>query len=349
MSDGPIRFGVVGLNHSHIYGQVGALVAAGADFAGYFAPEAELMAAFARVFPDVPGVSDERAILEDPSIAVVTSAAIPSDRAALGLRAMRHGKDFLVDKPGMTSLAQLAEARRVQAETGRIYSVFFSERFESRATVRAGELVRGGAIGQVVQIVGFGPHRTSLSSRPAWFFQRARSGGILCDIASHQVDQFLHFAGSETAEVVASTVANYKHPEHPELEDYGEIHLRARDTHGLARVDWYTPDGLSTWGDGRLFVLGTEGYLEIRKYCDLGGRTGGDHLFLVDGREMRRIDCAQLELPFASLFLDDVRHRTQTAMPQSHCFSACELALTAQARAERRGHLESRGGAKDPA
>jgi len=340
MSDGPIRFAAIGLNHSHIYGQVAALLAAGAEFAGYHAPEPELMEAFGRAFADAPALEDERAILEDPSIAIVTAAGIPSDRAPLGVRVLQHGKDFLVDKPGMTTLDQLAEVRRVQAETGRIYAVFFSERLESRATVRAAELVRGGAIGEVVQIVGFGPHRASLPSRPEWFFQRDRYGGILCDIASHQVDQFLWFAGSETAEVVASTVANYKHPEHLGLEDYGEIHLRAGRTHGLARVDWYTPDGLSTWGDGRLFVLGTEGYVEVRKYCDLGGRTGADHLFLVDGQEMRRIDCSQVELPFAKLFLDDVRGRTQTAMSQSHCFNACELVLTAQARAVRRGHLE---------
>lgn len=339
MSDAPLRFAAIGLNHPHIYGQVGSLRAAGAEFAGYFASEPELAQAFGRSFPDVPAARDERALLEDPSIAIVTSAAIPDERAPLGVRVMQHGKDFLVDKPGMTTLDQLALVRRVQRETGRHYAIFFSERLESRATVRAAELVRDGAVGRVVQILGLGPHRASLASRPAWFFQRERYGGILCDIASHQVDQFLHFAGAETAEVVASTVANYKHPEHPGLEDYGEIHLRAGDVHGLARVDWYTPDGLATWGDGRLFVLGTDGYVEVRKYCDLGGRTGGDHLLLVDAREMRRIDCAQVELPFARLFLDDVRRRTQTAMPQRHVFTTCELVLTAQVRAERRGHL----------
>lgn len=340
MSRSPLRFAAIGLNHPHIYGQVAALLAAGAEFAGYFSAEPELMEAFGRTFSAAPALHDERAILEDPSIEIVTAAGIPSDRAPLGIRVMQHGKDFLVDKPGMTSLEQLAEVRRVQQETGRIYSVFFSERLESRATVRAAELVRAGAIGSVVQIIGLGPHRTNLASRPAWFFEREHYGGILCDIASHQVDQFLYFAGTETAEVVASTVANYKHPDHPGLEDYGEIHLRAGSTHGLARVDWYTPDGLSTWGDGRLFVLGTEGTVEIRKYCDLGGRTGGDHLFLVDRRDTRRLDCSQVELPFAKLFLDDVRRRTETAMSQSHCFNACGLVLAAQARAERRGHLE---------
>ncbi len=337
----PLRFAAIGLDHPHIYGQCGALVGAGAEFVAYHSAEPALAEGFARAFPQVRSVASEEEILEDDSIQLVTSAAIPSERAPLGVRVMEHGKDYLSDKPGVTTLEQLAELRDVVKKTGRIYSVFFSERFESRATVRAVELVRAGAIGQVVQTLGLGPHRGSLPSRPAWFFERERYGGILCDIASHQIDQFLTLAGSEKAEVVSSLVANRAHPEHPGFEDYGEVHLRTDRVCGTARVDWFTPDGLPTWGDGRLFVLGTEGTLEVRKYCDLGGRTGADHLFLVDGREVRRFDCAQVELPFARQLIDDVRQRTETAMTQSHCFAACELALRAQREAVRAGHLEA--------
>jgi predicted dehydrogenase len=335
----PLRFAVIGVNHPHIHGQVGALRAAGAELAAFFAPEPDLAEGFARMHAGVRRADDEREILEDASIHVVTSAGIPSDRAPLGLRVMQHDKDYLVDKPGMTTLAQLEEVRRVQRETGRLYSVFFSERFESRATERAAALVRTGAIGRVVQTLGLGPHQTNLAFRPPWFFQRARYGGILCDIASHQVDQFLHFAGAREAEVVASCVANWAHPQHPELEDYGELHLRSEAATGTARVDWFTPGGLGVWGDGRLFVLGTEGYLEVRKYCDLGGAPGGEHLFLVDGKEKRRFDCRHDPLPFAAAFLRDVAGRTETAMTQAHCFLACELALRAQAQAVRLGPL----------
>jgi predicted dehydrogenase len=340
----PLRFAVIGVNHPHIHGQVGALRAAGAEFVSFFAPEPDLAEGFARMHGGVRRAADEREILEDPTIQVVTSAGIPSDRAPLGLRVLQHGKDYLVDKPGMTTLEQLAEVRRVQRETGRIYAVFFSERFESRATERAAALVRAGAIGRVVQTLGLGPHQANLAFRPPWFFQRARYGGILCDIASHQVDQFLHFVGAREAEVVASCVANWAHPRHPELEDYGEVHLRSEAATGTARVDWFTPAGLGTWGDGRLFVLGTEGYLEVRKYCDLGGAPGGEHLFLVDGKEKRRFDCRHDPLPFAAAFLRDVAGRTETAMTQAHCFLACELALRAQAQAVRLGHLAGGAG-----
>ena len=91
------------------------------------------------------------------------------ERAPLGVRVMRHGKDFMVDKPGVTSLAQLEEARRAQRETKRIYSIMYSERFENPATVKAGELVKAGAIGKVIQTIGLGPHRINPSTRPAWF------------------------------------------------------------------------------------------------------------------------------------------------------------------------------------
>lgn len=335
-----LRFAAIGLDHPHVFSQVASLLGAGGEFVAYHASDPAQTRAFARAFPQAGSVDDERAILEDESIALVTSAAVPSQRAALAIRAMEHGKDVLLDKPGATTRDQLTSLRRAQAESGRILSVFFSERHESRATVRAAELVRGGAIGDVVQVVGFGPHRANLALRPPWFFQREHYGGILCDLASHQIDQFLWMARAADAEITHSLVANYKHPEHPGLEDYGEVHLRAGRVHGLARVDWYTPDGLGTWGDGRLFVLGTAGYVEVRKYCDLGGRTGGDHLFLVDGDETRRIDCAVDPLPFAARLLEDVRARTETAMPQEHVFRVCELAVEAEDRAQRLGHLE---------
>ena len=280
-----------------------------------------------------------QAILEDESIDLIITAGIPSERAELGIAAMRHGKDFMSDKPGFTSLAQLEEARRVQAETGRIYSIDFSERFENRATTKAAEMVRGGAIGQVVNTIGTGPHLARLATRPPWFFERARYGGIITDIASHQFDQFLYVTGAKQVEIVAAQVANYKHPEHPELEDFGHVMLSAEHCTGYIRVDWFTPDGLPTWGDGRLFVVGTEGTIEVRKYLDIAGRPGADHLFLVDHKDVQYIDCSGVELSYGRQLVYDILHRTETAMTQGHCFYASELALRAQEMATRLGYL----------
>ena len=293
--------------------------------------------ASASAFPTFPQV-DKARLLEDETIDLILIAAVPADRADLAIEAMRHGKDVMLDKPGCTTLAAARRAiRQCVAETGRIWSVDFSERFEVEAVTKADELVRAGAIGTVVQTVGLGPHRLNRATRPKWFFERARYGGILCDIASHQVDQFLHFTGSTEAEVVASAVGNFANPNDPGLEDFGEMLLRSPSGQGYIRVDWYTPDGLPTWGDGRLTILGTEGYIELRKYVDIAGRPGTNHLFLVNRDRCEHIDANGAGLPYFQNLANDIRDRTETAMQQAHAFKVTELALRAQAEAKRIG------------
>jgi predicted dehydrogenase len=332
----PLKFAAIGLDHRHIYHQVGRLLDLGAICKGYHARDSAVpLDGFVRRFPDLPRVRDVRALLEDPEIRLIVTAGIPSERAGIALEAMRHGKDVMVDKPGVITKAQLAEVMDLQRRTGRIWSVNFSERFEVPAMTRATELVRSGAIGRVVQTAGFGPHRLNRHLRPDWFFKPAEAGGILADIGSHQIDQFLHFTGSTDAKIVASAVANYANPEDPEFEDFGEILLRSDRGNGYIRVDWYTPDGLPTWGDGRCTILGTEGYIELRKYVDIAGRDGTDHLFLVDRDATRYVDCRDAPLPYYERLIADVLERTETAMPQAHCFKVCALALEAQAKAVR--------------
>lgn len=334
MSSQPIRFAAVSLNHDHIYGQTRMLLDAGAELAGYFAPEPDLAAKFGERYPEATLARSAEELLEDPSIQVIATAGIPCDRAGLAIQAMRHGKDVLADKPGATSLEQLAEIQRAQRETGRIWAVYFSEHFSTRSTIKAGELVAAGAIGRVVQTTGFGPHAIrNAAKRPDWFYKRAQYGGILTDIASHQIEQFLFFTGSTSASIVSSQVGNFAHPEHPELEDYGDLTVRGDGGVGFIRVDWYTPDGLPTWGDGRVFVVGTDGYIEMRKYIDLAGRPGNEHLFLVDRQGMQYIDCADIALPFGPQFLNDVRNRTETAIRQERTYLSMRLALEAQAAA----------------
>jgi predicted dehydrogenase len=329
-----IRFGVVGLNHDHINGQTNAVIRGGGELVSFYAKEPELAAAFLKRFPAAKPARSEAEVLEDSSIQLVLSAAIPNERAPLGIRVMKSGKDYMSDKPGMTTLEQLAEVRKAQAETRRIYSILYSERHENAATVKAGDLVKAGAIGRVLQTVGLGPHRINPKTRPQWFFEKARYGGILTDIASHQFDQFLFFTGSTQAEVVASQVGNLHHAQWPGLEDFGDVMLRGNGGTGYIRVDWFTPDGLDTWGDGRLTILGTDGYIEIRKNTDVARKSSGNHLFLVDHKEMRYIDCADVPLPYGERLVDDVLNRTETAMPQAHTFLAMELALNAEKQAQ---------------
>jgi predicted dehydrogenase len=330
-----IRFSVININHSHINSMVGAVIRGGGQLVSVYAKEPDLLAGFSRQFPQAKVATSQEQILEDRSIQLILSSGIPDERAPLGIAVMESGKDYMVDKPGITTLEQLEEVRKVQKETKRIYSIMYSERFENKATVKAGELIKAGAIGNVIQTIGLGPHRMTPKSRPEWFFHKNRYGGIITDIGSHQFDQFLFFTGSTSAEIVASQVGNVHFPQYPDFEDFGDVMLRGNNGTGYIRVDWFTPDGLASWGDGRLTILGTEGFIEIRKNVDIAGPAGGNHLYLVNQKETKFMDCNNDPLPYGEQLVNDVLNRTETAMPQEHCFLATELALKAQKHAQR--------------
>jgi predicted dehydrogenase len=343
-----VRFAVVGMSHDHIYGMVEAMIRGGGELVGVYAAEPERGAAFVKRYPQAKMARSEDEILNDASIQLVLSSAVPNQRAGIGLRAMRHGKDFLSDKPGLTSLEQLEEIRKTIEETKKIYAILYSERLEVKAAVKAGELVQAGAIGKVIQTINIAPHQVVQgkgdagggTGRPEWFWDTDNYGGILTDIGSHQVDQFLFYTGSKKAEVVASQVANIRHHDRPKFQDFGDMMLRGDAGFGYVRLDWFTPKGLGTWGDGRLFILGTDGYIELRKYADVAGRPGGNHLFVVDAKEARYIDCNRLSLPFGGQFISDVVNRTHTGQDQVQCLLAAELVIRAQKGAT---HAEIRG------
>lgn len=329
------KLGVIGIDHGHIFGMLSGMKEQGCTCDAYWTDgPAVTETKFREVFPDLEKVDDRRRILEDPEISMILISAVPADRAKLAVEAMRAGKDVMVDKPGCTTLAQLEEVRLAQKETGRIWTVNFSERFEVPAVTRATELVEGGAIGRVIQTVGLGPHKQNLRTRPEWFFRRERYGGILCDIGSHQIDQFLHFTGSDRAEIAHALVENTTMPDHPGFQDFGEMVLKSDRGHAYIRLDWFTPDGLPTWGDGRLFIQGTDGFIELRKYTDIGRPHVTNTLFLVNGEKNEMIPCDDAGRPYFPRLAADVQDRTETAVSQAHTFLTTELAIQAQMKAE---------------
>jgi len=346
-----IRFAVCGISHGHIYGMVEAIKRGGGILVKAWGQEPELLTAFKKRYPDVPIARTQDEIIHDSSIQLVLSSQVANERAPLGVRCMQAGKDFLSDKPGITTLEQLSEVRKTIAATGRIYAIMYSERLEVKAAVKAGELVRAGAIGDVIQTINIAPHQIvqrpggdagsvgSKGGRPDWFWNEVQFGGILCDIGSHQVDQFLYYTGSTQAEVAASQVANLRHPDHPHFQDFGDMMLRGNNGFGYVRLDWFTPYGLGTWGDGRLFILGTEGYIEARKYTNVAVSKQGNHLFVVDQKQARYIDCNNLTLPFGPQFVSDIVNRTHTAQDQMQCLLAAELVIKAQ-RMAKHTHLD---------
>ena len=330
-----IRFAAIGLTHDHVFALTDLLLGAGATLVSAYADEPAQFDRFQARYPQVKQASSIDSVLEDDTIQLIVGIPLPSQRAELGIRVMQHGKVYLADKPAFVTLDQLEEARRVQAETGRKFLVYFSERMANAATVKAAELLHSGAIGQLVHMVGLAPHRLNPSARASWFFKRDVMGGILIDLGIHQIDQFLHFTQSTQADIVLSQRANYNHPQYPELDDFGDLVLRNDVASAYARVDWFTPEGLGAWGDVRTFLTGTDGYIELRKIVDVQGRTGGNHLLLVNHEGQQYIDCNDVPMPFGEQLVHDIVNRTETAVSQEHCFVVSELAVRAELNAQR--------------
>jgi predicted dehydrogenase len=334
---GEFVFAATALDHGHIQGQCNGLLEAGGELRWVFDPDPSKVEVFNKAFPQAKPARSLDEILGDPNVRLVAAAAVPSDRGPLGIRVMRAGKHYFTDKPPFTELSQLTETERVVKETGKKYMVYYSERLHVECAVFAGELIEQGLIGRVIQVLGLGPHRLNANARPGWFFQREKYGGILCDIGSHQIEQFLFYSGASDAAITSARVANFSHKEYPELEDFGDATLLGDN--GAAsyfRVDWLTPGGLRAWGDGRTLILGTTGYIEMRKYIDITHNTGGDQLFLVNDEGEKHFSLAgKVGFPFFGRLILDCLHETETAMAQRHAFKAAELCLKAQAKAQR--------------
>ena len=326
------------LDHGHIYGQCHGLILAGGTLKWVYDPNPDQVAKFLTKHPGTRVARDYDEILADPEVQMVAAAAIPSERAAIGQKAMRAGKHYFTDKTPFTTLEQLEESRAVHAQTGKKYMVYYGERLCSEAGIYAGDLIAQGLIGRVIQVMGMGPHRLGAANRPDWFFRKQQYGGILTDIGSHQCEQFLHYAGASEATVLSARVENFNNPEHPELEDFGEASLVADNgASNYQRVDWFTPAGLTTWGDGRTFILGTEGYIELRKNLDLARDTRGSHLFLANGSGEFSLNVqGQVGAPFFGELILDCLNGTSLAMTQAHAFKAAELALKCQEIADAR-------------
>jgi len=334
---GEFRFAAMSLDHGHIFGMCHGLTEAGAQLVKVYDPDPTKVEGFLAQFPDTPVAASAAEILEDDTIQLVAAAAVPNLRGPLGCTVMQHGKDYFTDKTPFTTLEQLEEAKNVVAATGKKYGVYFSERLHVECAVYAGQLIESGAIGEVIQVLGLGPHRLNKANRPDWFFNKEEYGGILCDIGSHQFEQFLYYTGATDAKVEHARVANYANADKPELEDFGDCMLTGNNgATNYIRIDWFTPDGLRTWGDGRLFITGTKGSIELRKYVDIATDHGMDQLYLVDENGEQRIDCqGKVGYPFFGAFILDCINRTENAMTQAHAFKAAELCLIAQAQADR--------------
>ncbi|MCL2364021.1 MAG: Gfo/Idh/MocA family oxidoreductase [Defluviitaleaceae bacterium] len=337
VKDGEFVFAAIGLDHGHIGGQCNGLIEAGATLKWIYDPDPAKVERYVKMYPQAKAARSEEEVLADAEVKLVAGAAIPSDRCTLGIRVMDAGKDYFTDKAPLTTMEQLADAKAAVVRTGKKYAVYYSERLHCEAGEFAAQLIAEGAIGRVIQTMGMGPHRFNEKHRPEWFFKRERYGGILCDIGSHQIEQFLFYTGATDAEIVTAQIENFANPRYPGIDDFGDCTLRGNNgAAGYFRVDWFTPDGLSAWGDGRVFILGTEGYIELRKGIDFARAKRGGHVFLANQKTEEYIDVeGRVGCSYFGKLILDCLHRTENAMTQEHTFKAAELGVRAQMIAEK--------------
>ncbi len=332
-----LNLAVLGIDHGHIFDMLDEMIKEDCN-CNYFWTEGFPLTLneFNKKYPNIKRVENKSDILKDNSIDMVLISSVPKDRADLSIEVLNSGKDVMVDKPGCTTLNQLEDLKRTVKETGKIWSVNFSERFHVAAVAKAEELVVEGKIGKVKQTIGTGPHRQGNYERPDWFYDRQSYGGIITDIGSHQIHQFLVFTNSNEAKINHALVENTTKLDKSGFQDFGEVNLTGNSGHGYIRLDWFTPDALPTWGDGRLLILGDKGFIEIRKYTDLAKSDTGNHLYYANNEEVKHIDCSDVKLPYFRNLINDVLDRTESACSQELTYLTMELAIKAQEIAEKK-------------
>ena len=339
------RIALVGADHNHLYEIIDRLVKAGAEAVAHTAE-----GQFVEHYSGWQAGSQERTfddVLADDTIDLVVTAAIPNRRADIALAAIAAGKHVVSDKPGLTTMDQLDAIRAAVADRpGRPWTVLFTERYENRAINEAVRLARSGAVGSIVHVIGAGPHTMWAKRRPAWFWDPEATGGILVDIGSHQVDQFMTITGTTSADVsiVTSMVGNVASPDHPAMQDIGSMTLAClfgsgperqggRAVVGDHRLDYLTAKGLGTWGDCRLTIVGTEGTIEARANVDVAGLEGGEHLIVVDADGTRRVDISGVVVDWGEQLLADLADGGERLMTQQHAIDVTDVCLRAQAAA----------------
>ena len=329
-------FSVAYLDHGHINGQTNGLLQAGATLKYVYDTDEKRLATFCEKYPQAIVAESFEQILADTDTTLVAAAAIPNLRADIGIQVMEAGKDYFTDKSPFTTLEQLAQVKEVVAKTGRIYAVYYAERLHNEAAFEAGELIKKGMIGRVLQVINLAPHRLAKATRPDWFFDKEQYGGILTDIGSHQVEQFLTYTGATDATINFARVENFNNSDKPGLEDFGEVSLTGDNGASFyTRVDWFTPEGQETWGDGRTIIIGTEGNIECRKYNDVARQAPASKIFMTNKDQEQEIDClGKSSFPYFGQLILDCINRTENAMTQAHVFKAAELSMLAQSIAE---------------
>lgn len=334
-SQSSLSIAAIGMAHEHIYGQVRMLVAQGARLVGCYDADPEPCRKLLAEYPQAKIAQTEEELLNDPAVEVIVTAAVPSERANIGLRALAQGKHVFTDKPGIINQAQLSALKEATRNSGKKYLIYYQMR-RAPLVWEMVRRIRSGDIGKVVQVMSVCPHRCGADARPDWFFDLARSGSILMDIGVHHLDLHLLFTGQARGNLRYARMDCVRFTEYEGFYDYGEalFEYAGGSITGSFRLDWLSPDGLNAHGDGRFLVLGSEGYLDYRPSVELAGRVGKGHLFVVNQRESLALSPADVApTTFSADLYQDFVDGGEKSMIQESIFNTAEMLLEAESEA----------------
>lgn len=330
VSPGEFCFAVVGLVHGHVYGMIEGLIGAGADLCCVYEPNDCLFQKFHSTYPGVERVQSLDSILFSDRIDLVVNCLRPDERADFSISVLESGRDVFSDKPGFLKKIDGDRILAASALGKSNYYIYFSEHIHHEESLAAKNLIDSGKLGKVFHYSGFAPHRLNADSRPWWFFDAKVNGDVLIDLGCHLFEQFLWFTGSKTAHVEKSILRNVCHAQYDGFFDFGEsLIVGDSGATGYIMVDWFTPDGLSSWGDCRAFISGTSGSLEVRKYLDIASGPNGI-LLLCDNEKEQKISVKDsIGFPFFGRLIQACLGVRPFDFDTSWCVNAMKLAIEA--------------------
>ncbi|MGQ9632259.1 MAG: Gfo/Idh/MocA family protein [bacterium] len=320
-----MKFGIIGCQHGHIAQFIDEMLAIpGTEFLGIVEDDPWLAESLSRRY-DVP-LLERREDLLNLGVELVGSSARNDLKADLICYCLGRGLHVMVDKPLVITLGDLGRVMSAVEGSRAQLGLMLTERFNP-PIAHLKNLIDRGELGRIVHFTILKPHKIVASTRPPWHFVKSQNGGIIADLAIHDVDLLRWYLGCEVKSFHAYE-SQYTLLDKPAFSDNAEIFLIMENgATAFLRPDWLMPDAYPTWGDGRIFCVGTEGCAEIRTTGDPFAGTPGELIVTTNKSAPRKITPDPVGRNLAQDFIDRIEGRGICLLTHSEIFKSTETTL----------------------
>jgi predicted dehydrogenase len=323
----PLPIAIIGAAHSHLDYVLDEVAAGGAARIVAVVEHDPARLASLRQRTGAPGYADHQAMLREHRIAAAAVVTEFGDRARIVADLAAQGILSIVDKPLAVRMADLDAV--TTALRGRDLVALMLEKRFYPVTLALRELVAAGRIGQIVAIHATGPHKLRPAGRPAWLFDQASYGGILADLAVHDIDLALLLCGAGSGQV-SGWISPLAAPGTAAFAGFGRALVSCDGGPQIAiEVDWLQPDASPRHGDYAMRVTGTHGradalFAQARLVLETHAQPAQE-VTLPEGQ------------PPARFAFDHLVSGAPLAIPTADALRATRIAILAQRSAEAGG------------